>query len=113
MSLITQIDIAGLNGSMDLIIPLRGKHCIIVGPNGSGKSTALQIIAYALGRQWKALASSRFSSITFHFGKSKFATISKEACDGFSRSVAGNPRFSRLARDLSETNNLESFIAAD
>jgi predicted ATP-dependent endonuclease of OLD family len=114
MSNITRIDINGLNGHKNVRLELRSRHCIIVGPNGSGKSTALQILAYALGRQWKSLSTLRFTSLALTFADGSAAVLNRDSAAGFT-AVSGrfNPRFSRIQRDLIEQDGLTAFISAD
>jgi len=112
MSQITAVSITGLNGRTDVRLPLHGGHCVIVGPNGSGKSTALQIISFALGRQWKQLASLRFEAISVEFGQTT-AFLSRATCASISQTAGGPSRFGRVYRTLLEADQLEAFQAAD
>lgn len=113
MSIVTSFQINKLNGRHDVHISLRGKHCIIVGPNGTGKSTALQILAYALGRQWKRLGTLRFESIAITFKDGKQAFVSRESCANFSRNNTPASRLSRAEQVLIDMDSLETFMAAD
>jgi len=112
MAKITAVSIAGLNGRTDVRLPVVDGHCVIVGPNGTGKSTALQIISFALGRQWKRLASLRFESITFEFSNRK-ASLTRSACLSILQGSGTPGRFGRLYRSLSEADLLEEFQTAD
>ncbi|QYK42998.1 MAG: AAA family ATPase [Paracoccaceae bacterium] len=85
MAQINGIKIVGLNEHATFEIKFRGRNCIIVGPNGVGKSTALQISAYALGRQWGLLSKQRFTSIEVSIGAEKLH-LSREACAAYSSS---------------------------
>jgi energy-coupling factor transporter ATP-binding protein EcfA2 len=100
MSLIQKVGIRGLNGNSDVEISLRGRHCIIVGPNGSGKSTFLSILACALGREWRRLATLRFESLEITFNNRKVATIDRTACEEYSRAVGSIPNVMTLRRPL-------------
>lgn len=113
MSFIAAFVIRRLNDRDDFTIKLRGPHCIIVGPNGSGKSIALQILAYALGRQWQSLAELRFESLELTFQSGKVARISKTACSNFSRPSPTASRMTRAEQTLHELDVFETFLAAD
>jgi energy-coupling factor transporter ATP-binding protein EcfA2 len=112
MEQITAVSIDGLNGRTNVRLPLNGGHCVIVGPNGSGKSTALQIISFALGRQWKQLASLRFDAISVEFGD-EVVSLSRAACASISQTSGGPSRYGRVYRNLIEADQLEAFQAAD
>jgi predicted ATP-binding protein involved in virulence len=108
---ITAIAITGLNGHTNVAFRVK-QHCIIVGPNGSGKSTALQIIALALGRQWKPLAAMRFDKLTVSFG-TRTLEIDREACSATAQ-LAGNPtRFGRTYRTLLDLDLVSEFASAN
>ena len=113
MPLVTEFTIHKLNGRDDITIRLRGDHCILVGPNGTGKSTALQILAYALGRQWKGLGSLRFDALDIVFSDGKVATLSRSACLNFSRPAPAGSRMTRAEQTLTELDVFETFLAAD
>lgn len=107
---ITAIEIAGLNGHTDVRFGVKG-HCVIVGPNGSGKSTALQIIALALGRQWKPLAAMRFDRLVITFG-SRHLEIDRAACTAAAQLAGAPSRFGRVYRTLLDLDLINEFVEA-
>lgn len=111
MTQLTAFTIRGLNDEFDLEVSLRGRHAIIVGPNGSGKSTALQVLAYAMGRQWSSLAEQRFSEVELHFGETK-ARLSRKACRDMRR-LEGPARYMRALDQLERLGLLSSFALID
>ncbi|MFC0409700.1 AAA family ATPase [Roseomonas elaeocarpi] len=113
MAAITSIDIINLNGRSDVYLEFQGRHCIIVGPNGTGKSTALQITAYALGRQWRELANLRFDSIEFSFSNGQTASVTRNACLAFTRAPGRPSRYNPINRVLNELGIFTNFIVAD
>lgn len=85
---LTHVSISGLHGMRTVEIPFRGAHCVLVGPNGSGKSTALQIIAYSLGRRWDQLSELQFTEVSLTFSNGQTTTVRHSDC----------PLFATLAR---------------
>jgi predicted ATPase len=112
MASIAAVSITGLNGRINVRLPLHNGHCVIVGPNGSGKSTALQIISFALGRQWKQLASLRFETVSIEFG-SATASLKRTTCSSIFAATGLPGRFGRVYRSLLEVDQLEAFLEAD
>lgn len=112
MRQVTAVSIIGLNGYTNVRIPVNAKHCVIVGPNGSGKSTALQIISYALGRQWKKLANLRFSQVSVEFGQD-IHTLSRSSCQAIMQGGVGPSRYGTALRRLLDLEMLEAFQTAD
>lgn len=112
MRYITGIQISGLNGHTNVYFPIKNRHCIVVGPNGSGKSTALQIVAYALGRQWKRLSAMRFDEITIEFSGESFS-LSKSSCMSMSKGSGPTVGLGRTIEKLREADVLEAFVSAD
>ncbi|MBC6980454.1 AAA family ATPase [Caulobacter sp. 17J80-11] len=109
MPIISSIQIAGLNGVHDLRIQLKDTHCILVGPNGSGKSTALQIIAAALGRQWKRLSELRFHALELTFSNGVIAKLSRSACENHIYAGRQTDRYVRLQKLLNDSGMSASF----
>ncbi len=85
MSHLTHVSITGLHGTRAVEIPFRGPHCVLIGPNGTGKSTALQIIAYALGRKWKRLSELPFSEVRLTFEDGQAVSVARSDCPIFAR----------------------------
>ena len=52
---LTQFDILGLHGDMDIKIIITDNKLVIVAENGLGKTTIVNIIYYTLSRQWYKL----------------------------------------------------------
>lgn len=107
---ISRIQITGLNDSINLDLRLEHKHCILVGPNGSGKSTTLQIIACALGRQFRELSTLNFHSIEFTWGEVS-AKLTRQACEAMATRTRPVPSFftDRLIRQ----GLYDEFLVAD
>jgi len=58
-----RIEIAGLWGSRDVDLRLRGNVNFLIGPNGSGKTTVINAVVAALAADVRALAHLRFETI--------------------------------------------------
>lgn len=83
MANLAHVSIIGLHGMRTVEVPFRGRHCVLIGPNGTGKSTALQIIAYTLGRQWRRLEFLQFSEIELTFDNGQKANLKQSDCKIF------------------------------
>lgn len=98
MADIQRVVIRQLHDNKDVELRLKSRHCVLIGPNGTGKSTALQIIAYALGRQWRQLADLHFTAVEFTFDNGATISLTREDCDIFGKlSKRSQYRFSTFS----------------
>lgn len=65
---ITEIEILGLFGEVDVRLPILENRIILVGYNGLGKSTILNIFYYFVSQQWSKLQKQDFRAVSLKIG---------------------------------------------
>jgi predicted ATP-binding protein involved in virulence len=80
---IEKIVIEKLHGELSFEIEFNNNRLVIVASNGAGKTTIVNIIYYALSRQWNKLSIYNFQSISFHITDADTITISKSELSEF------------------------------
>lgn len=73
-----EIEIIGLFGETDILIPIKDNRLILVGYNGIGKSTILNMFYYFISQQWSKLNELDFSRISIRVrNKNRKLTIER------------------------------------
>lgn len=75
---LTQFEILGLHGDMDVRLNLVDNKLVIVAENGLGKTTIVNIIFYVLSRQWYKLSEYQFERISFVLNGNSYAINREE-----------------------------------
>lgn len=70
---LSEFDIEGLFGKLNVRIPIRKNTLILVGENGQGKSTIVNILFYFLTAQWKKLIRFPFSKVSIIINDEPFS----------------------------------------
>jgi ABC-type Mn2+/Zn2+ transport system ATPase subunit len=115
---LSNFNILGLHGDMDVKIKVKDNKLIIVAENGLGKTTIVNIIYYTLSQQWYKLSEYLFDKIEFTINQ-KSHTVSREELTDYIkfRRLKGrnlyrtnklSPRFGRVADYIIENNLVAS-----
>lgn len=109
---ITKLEIFGLHGRSDVLIPFKTPLSIFMGPNGIGKSTILNILVHFLSRQWQRLAKQQFDECRIEFHSGDIAKITRADCAEFTPGEL-SLRSQEIVRQLGQEGILESVLAGD
>jgi len=113
--IISEISILKLHGEYDYKLELKDNKLVIVSENGMGKTTVVNIIFYALSRQWEKLKEYDFESVNIKINDIPVNIVRKDLV-GYTRLKRNRttrnirrypPKYRRILEDIIETNSLE------
>jgi ABC-type lipoprotein export system ATPase subunit len=109
---LTGFSIAGLHDRFNVDAQIRGGCLILVGPNGTGKSTVINILYFALTRQWARLLEWRFERVVLKFGAQIITIERKKLAESNELSTSSSASLRRrYIAPLLEAGLLEKFLS--
>jgi energy-coupling factor transporter ATP-binding protein EcfA2 len=111
---IKRLNIKGLNGSINVEIPIVDNKIILVGVNGLGKSTTINVLYYMLSKQWQRLVELDFESIQIKTDKGGLTLNREEMREAITlrEDLPLPASYIREYERLRDSGLLERFLAA-